>query len=82
MKNNFSLLVYRIFSSYHSKIYRETKEECGLDVAIEDLDRVGVILFEFVGDPQIWEVHVFRTTHYSGIMIETDGERISLIHVQ
>ena len=41
-----------------------------------------MILFEFVGDPQILEVHVFRTTHYSGIMIETDGERISLIHVQ
>ena len=37
------------------------------------LDKVGVLLFEFVGQPQILEVHVFRTEHYSGEVAESEG---------
>ena len=53
--------------------HRETKEECGLDVAIANLDKVGVLKFEFVNEPQILEVHVFRTTCYSGEVTESEG---------
>ena len=49
------------------------KEESGVSVSLSDLDEAGVLLFEFVGNPQLWEVHVFRTTHYTGNIIETDG---------
>lgn len=55
-----------------SRDSRETEEECGL--IVEDLDKVGVILFEFKGQPQLMEVHVFRTEHYIGQPIETEGE--------
>lgn len=51
--------------------HRETKEECGLDVT--NLDKVGVLKFEFVNEPQILEVHVFRTTQYSGEVSESEG---------
>lgn len=51
--------------------HRETKEECGLDVT--NLDKVGVLKFEFVNEPQILEVHVFRTTQFSGVVSESEG---------
>lgn len=52
--------------------HRETEEECGL--VVRDLVKVGVIMFEFSGQPQLMEVHVFRTTCYSGQPIETEGK--------
>ena len=51
---------------------RETQEESGL--AVTNLDKAGVIIFEFLGQPQLMECHVFRTTSYSGHPVETDGE--------
>ena len=51
------------------------KEESGL--LVSNLDEMGVLLFEFVDDPQIWEVHIFRTTHFSGEMTETEGNNSS-----
>ena len=56
---------------------RETLEECGL--TITELDKVGVIVFEFVDDPQLLEVHVYRTEQYSGEVTETEGAYIMLI---
>ena len=62
---------------------RETKEECGLDVT--DLDKVGVLFYEFVNVfevhgvhevsevREVHEVHVFRTTHFSGEVTESEG---------
>ncbi len=52
-------------------ISSETKEECDLDVS--NLDKVGVLIFEFVGQPQLMEVHVFRTYTYTGTPVETEG---------
>ena len=46
-------------------------EESGL--CVSDLDKVGVMLFEFVNEPQLMEVHVFRTWHYEGEPQETEG---------
>ena len=42
-------------------------------VTYPDLDKVGVMLFEFVNEPQLMEVHVFRTQHYEGEPQETEG---------
>lgn len=52
---------------------RETKEECGIDVIVTNLDKVGVLQFEFVNEPQILEVHVFRTKRFSGKVTESEG---------
>ena len=45
---------------------REVKEECGLTVTNEDLKYVGVIDFEFLGNPEHLEVHVFEAKIFSG----------------
>ena len=55
-----------------NSLCRETKEECGLDVS--DIDHVGTLIFEFVGEPQLLEVHVFRTEHFTGTVTESEGE--------
>lgn len=50
---------------------RELHEESGLSVSNE-LDHVGVLMFEFVNDPVLLEVHVYRTYSYTGTPIETE----------
>lgn len=51
---------------------RELKEESGLHVS--SLDEVGRLMFEFVGDPQLLEVHVFAGSEYTGEPVETQGK--------
>ena len=41
---------------------------------VSELDRVGTLIFEFVGEPQLMEVHVFRTEHYTGTITESEGK--------
>lgn len=43
---------------------REMKEEAGLEV--KDICLVGVIEFEFQGNPEILEVHIFKSDVFSG----------------
>ena len=45
---------------------REVKEECGLDVKDEDLKYMGVIDFEFLGNPEHLIVHVFEARVFTG----------------
>ena len=45
---------------------REVKEECGLTVTNENLKYMGVIDFEFLGNPEHLEVHVFEAKTFSG----------------
>ncbi|XP_071488385.1 oxidized purine nucleoside triphosphate hydrolase-like [Diadema antillarum] len=52
---------------------RELLEESCL--AVQTLDHVGRIDFEFVGDPQILEVHVFKGSQYEGEPQETEEMR-------
>ena len=47
-------------------------EESGLLVSA-DLDKVGVMVFEFINQPQMLEVHVYRTCQYDGQPVETEG---------
>ena len=52
---------------------RETKEE--IDIDIDALEKVGIIEFEFQGNPELLEVHVFRVTQHSGNPKETEEMR-------
>jgi 8-oxo-dGTP diphosphatase/2-hydroxy-dATP diphosphatase len=43
---------------------RELLEEAGIKA--ENLDKVGIIDFEFKGNPEILQVHIFRADSFSG----------------
>ncbi|XP_076456795.1 oxidized purine nucleoside triphosphate hydrolase-like [Babylonia areolata] len=49
---------------------RELKEESGLTG--HDLNEIGMLTFEFEGDPVLLEVHVFSTTKYTGQVTESE----------
>ncbi len=49
---------------------REMLEESGIEVSA--LEKAGIILFEFQGNPEILEVHIFRATKYMGEPVETE----------
>ncbi|KAK6170069.1 hypothetical protein SNE40_018550 [Patella caerulea] len=54
---------------------RELEEESGLIVSPDSLSNAALLKFEFVGNPQILEVHVFTTTEVTGEPIETSEMR-------
>lgn len=41
---------------------------------MDALHKVGQITFEFVGDPELMDVHVFCTDSVQGTPVESDGE--------
>jgi len=49
---------------------REIKEEAGIEV--KNLDKVGIIDFEFKGNPEILQVHIFKSDDFSGIPTESE----------
>ncbi|XP_028311760.1 oxidized purine nucleoside triphosphate hydrolase [Gouania willdenowi] len=52
---------------------RELEEESGLTV--DALEKVGNIKFEFVGETELMDVHVFRADGYNGEPTESDEMR-------
>ena len=52
---------------------REVQEECG--ILLKDFDKRGVLEFEFQGEPEILEVHVFGARDFQGDPIETEEMR-------
>ena len=52
---------------------RETREESGIE--INEATEVGIIEFEFSGNPEILEVHIFKSNNFSGEPIETEEMR-------
>ena len=52
---------------------RETREESGIE--INEAAEVGIIEFEFSGNPEILEVHIFKSSSFSGEPIETEEMR-------
>ena len=58
---------------------RELKEEAQIE--IDKLDRVGVVEFEFRGNPEILEVHIFRSENFSGEPMETEEMKPQWFHV-
>lgn len=52
---------------------REVKEEVGLIVS--SIEKMGIIDFTLPGEEQIWQVHVFRATEFTGDPTETEEMR-------
>jgi len=42
-------------------------------VIAKSLQRIGLLIFEFVGEPQLLEVHVYETDDFVGTVFETEG---------
>ena len=49
---------------------REVQEECGLTVLEDEIDYMGIIDFEFKGDPVHMEVHVFLARRFQGWFVK------------
>jgi 8-oxo-dGTP diphosphatase / 2-hydroxy-dATP diphosphatase len=56
-----------------SAMQREVQEECGL--MLQDFEKRGVLEFEFQGQPEILEVHVFASQNFEGIPVESEEMR-------
>lgn len=54
--------------------HRELQEESGLTV--DALQKVGQIVFEFVGDPELMDMHIFCTDSVHGTPVESEGESL------
>ena len=54
-------------------------EEAGIEA--QNMEKVGILEFEFHGDPELWEVHIFKTKDYEGEIVETDEMRPEWFHV-
>jgi 8-oxo-dGTP diphosphatase/2-hydroxy-dATP diphosphatase len=50
---------------------RELLEEA--NVTVSSLEEIGVLTFEFVGEPDLMEVHVFKSQQYEGQPQESEG---------
>jgi len=50
---------------------RELAEESG--VRASSLRQIGLLMFEFIGDPQLLEVHVYSTDEFGGVIVESEG---------
>ena len=53
---------------------RELEEESGVQTS--SLRQVGLLIFEFIGEAQLLEVHVFSTEEFAGTVIETEGNQL------
>ena len=58
---------------------REMSEECGLE--IKNMDRVGLIDFEFKDNPEIIQVHFFKVNEFAGEPTETEEMMPKWFHV-
>lgn len=58
---------------------REMREEAGIE--LKNLDKVGIIEFEFHGNPEILEVHIFKSDDFSGEPIESEEMKPLWFHV-
>jgi len=51
--------------------HRELEEESG--VIAKSLRQIGLLIFEFIGEPQLLEVHVYSTEEFDGTVVESEG---------
>lgn len=58
---------------------RELQEEAGIET--EFLEKVGIIDFEFKGNPEILQVHIFKSTNFSGEPQESEEMRPQWWHI-
>lgn len=65
-----ALLTVTFLSVCPPSAHRELQEESGLTV--DTLQKVGQIMFEFVGEPELMDVHIFCTDSVQGTPMESD----------
>lgn len=58
---------------------REMREESGVEVV--NLDKVGILDFEFKGNPEILEVHIFKSKDFSGEPVESEEMKPQWFHI-
>jgi len=58
---------------------REMQEEAGVE--LKDLRKVGIIDFEFKDNPEILQVHLFRSDDFFGEPIESEEMKPQWFHV-
>ncbi|PIU75127.1 MAG: DNA mismatch repair protein MutT [Candidatus Portnoybacteria bacterium CG06_land_8_20_14_3_00_39_12] len=58
---------------------REIQEEAGVE--LKDLRKVGIIDFEFKDNPEILQVHLFRSDDFFGEPIESEEMKPQWFHV-
>ena len=58
---------------------REMKEECGIEIT--NLKKLGLIDFEFQGNPEIIQVHIFKVGDCSGEPKESEEMRPKWFHI-
>lgn len=68
-----SSLLLLVFQLKHNAILfdRELLEESGLTV--DTLHKIGNIKFEFIGETELLDVHIFRADTYKGEPTESEG---------
>ncbi len=60
-------------------VKREINEEVG--IGVDELEKVGIIEFEFRGNPEILEVHIFRSEDFFGIPTESEEMKPQWFHI-
>src|SRR3989344_2285527 len=60
-------------------IKRETREECGIE--IQNMEQVGLMDFEFEGNPEFIQVHVFKINKFTGEPEESEEMKPQWFHV-
>ncbi len=58
---------------------REMMEEAGIE--LQEMDKVGIIEFEFRGNPEILEVHIFKADNFLGEPSESEEMKPQWFHV-
>lgn len=58
---------------------RELREEAGIKV--NSVEKVGKIDFEFLGNPEILEVHIFKAEDFSGELAEGEEMKPQWFHI-
>lgn len=58
---------------------REMREEAGIE--LDQLNKIGIIEFEFKGNPEILQVHIFKAEHFSGKPTESEEMNPQWFHV-
>ena len=51
------------------------KEECGLIILRENLEKIGRLDFTFESSEKLLDVHIFKASTYEGELMESDGKR-------
>lgn len=58
---------------------REIQEEAG--IRVENLDKVGIIDFEFKDNPEILQVHIFKADNFYGEPVESEEMKPQWFHI-